>query len=222
MNAFLAIIARDVALGFKAGGGAMQTALFFALTVMVFAIAIGPDQTLLPRIAAPALWAAALLSALVSLDRIFQADFEDGSLDVVVETTDLLELRVLAKAIAHWLSACLPLIVATPLLGVLLNLPAAGLGPLVLSLLIGTPALSLIGAISAAVTLSMRRASVLVSILTTPLYAPALIFGVSAAMSGAEGAAGFVPSLLFLAATSVFSFILAPIAGAAAIRFNMS
>jgi heme exporter protein B len=222
MNAFFAIISRDVALGFKAGGGAFQTALFFALTIMVFAIAIGPDATLLPRIAAPALWAAALLSALVSLDRIFQADYEDGSLDVFVETSDLLEMRVLAKAIAHWISACLPLIAVTPLLGVLLNLPAAGLAPLVASLLIGTPALSLIGAISAAVTLSMRRAGVLVSILTTPLYAPTLIFGVGAAVAGADGAPGFVPSLLFLAAASVFSFIIAPLAGAAAIRFNMS
>lgn len=222
MRGFFAIIARDVSLGFKAGGGALQTVLFFALTILVFSIAVGPDTSLLSRIAAPALWAAALLSALVSLDRIFQADFEDGSLDVLVETADLLELRVLAKAIAHWLSACLPLIAATPLLAVLLSLPLKGLSPLVLSLLIGTPALSLIGAISAAVTLSMRRAGVLVSILTTPLYAPTLIFGVSAATAGAEGAPDFVPSLLFLAAGTVFTFVLAPLAGAAAIRFNMS
>lgn len=222
MTAFFAVIARDVALGFRAGGGAVQTALFFALTLLVFAIAVGPDAALLSRIAAPALWAAALLSALVSLDRIFQADFEDGSLDVLIETADLLEMRVLAKAIAHWLSACLPLVAATPLLALLFSLPAAGYWPLLAALLIGTPALSLIGAISAAVTLSMRRAGVLVSILTVPLYAPTLIFGVAAAKAGAEAAPDFAPSMMFLAAITIFSFILAPLAGAAAIRFNMS
>ncbi|MCA8896888.1 MAG: heme exporter protein CcmB [Parvularculaceae bacterium] len=222
MNGFLAIISRDVALGFKAGGGTVQTALFFALTALVFAIAVGPDTALLSRIAAPTLWAAALLSALVSLDRIFQADFEDGSLDVIVETADLLEGRVLAKAIAHWIAACLPLILATPVLALLLSLPAQGYWPLVLSLLVGTPALSFIGAISAAVTLSLRRAGVLIAILTAPLYAPALIFGVAAANAGASGAPNFIPSLLFLGAGTLFSMILAPLAGAAAIRFNMS
>lgn len=222
MNAFFAVIARDVALGFKAGGGAAQTALFFALTALVFAIAAGPDTAQLARLAAPILWAAALLSALVSLDRIFQADFEDGTLDVLIETAELLEGRVLAKAVAHWLSACLPLILATPVLAILLSLPAEGYWPLVLSLLIGTPALSFIGTISAAVTLSLRRAGVLVAILTAPLYAPALIFGVAAANAGAEGAANYLPSLLFLGAGTLFSFILAPLAGAAAIRFNMN
>lgn len=222
MSAFTAIVARDVALGFKAGGGAMQTAMFFALVALIFALAAGPEPQLLSRLAAPVLWTGALLSALVSTDRIFQADYEDGSLDVLVETTDSLELRVLAKALAHWLSACLPLVVATPVFGILLNLPASGYGPLLASLLVGTPALSLIGALAAALTLTLRRASVLVSILAAPLFAPALIFGVGAAEAGATGSPGFLPALLFLAAASIFSLIFAPLAGAAAIRFNLS
>ena len=108
MTAFLALIRRDATLGFRAGGGALQTVFFFALTTLVFALAVGPDIALLARLAAPILWASVLLSSLVSLDRIFQADFEDGSLDVLIETADILELRVLAKAVGHWLSACLP------------------------------------------------------------------------------------------------------------------
>ena len=222
MNAFVAIISRDVALGFRAGGGAMQAAMFFALIVLVFALAIGPEPARLATLAAPILWAGALLSALVSLDRIFQADFEDGSLDVLVETAELPELRVLAKAAAHWLSSLLPLIVAAPLFALLLNLPAAGYGPLLLSLLIGTPAGSREARRAAALTLALRRASILVSILAAPLYAPVLIFGVGAAEAGAAASPSFGPTLLLLAASSLFTLVFAPLAGAAAIRFNMS
>lgn len=218
----LAIVRRDVALGFRAGGGAMLTAVFLALVALIFALAIGPDPERLPVLAAPILWAGAVLAALISLDRIFQADFEDGSLDVLVETADFLELTVLAKAFAHWLSACVPLILATPALGVLLNLPPNGYLPLVASLLIGTPALSLIGSMAAALTLSMRRASILVSLLTAPLYAPVVIFGVGAAEAGASASPAFAPALLYLAALTLFSLIVAPLAAAAAIRFNMS
>lgn len=221
MSAFAAIVGRDMTLGFRAGGGALQTAIFFALAALIFALAIGPDPDRLPTLAVPILWAGALLSALISLDRIFQADFEDGSLDVLVETSDLLEATVLAKALAHWLSACLPLIIITPLLGLLLNLPADGYMPLAASLLIGTPALSLVGSIAAALTLAMRRASILVTMLAAPLYAPVLIFGVSAAEAGAAGTPAFAPSLLFLAAITLFSIVIAPLAAASAIRFNM-
>ncbi|MBI1366407.1 MAG: heme exporter protein CcmB [Alphaproteobacteria bacterium] len=222
MKTFLAIILRDVTLGFRAGGGATQAAMFFALVSLVFALAIGPEPARLSALAAPILWAGALLSALVSLDRIFQSDYEDGTLDVLVETADLLELRVLAKAAAHWLSSLLPLIVAVPLFALLLNLPVEGYWPLLASLLVGTPALSLIGALAAALTLALRRASILVSILAAPLYAPALIFGVGAAEAGAAGAPSFVPTLLLVAASSLFALVFAPLAGAAAIRFNMS
>jgi heme exporter protein B len=221
VSGFVAIVSRDVALALRAGGGSVQAALFFALAVLVFALAVGPDLKALAGLAAPVLWTAALLSTLVSLDRVFQADFEDGSLDVMVETVDLLELVVLAKAVAHWLTSALPLIIAAPVLALLLNLPPEGYGPLLLSLAIGTPALSLIGALGAALTLGMRRAGVLVSILVAPLYAPALIFGVGAAKGGLEGAPIYGPSLLLLGATTLFAAAIAPLAGAAAIRFNM-
>ncbi|MGE0410233.1 MAG: heme exporter protein CcmB, partial [Amphiplicatus sp.] len=165
MSAFLAILARDATLGFRAGGGALQAMIFFALVALVFTLAIGPHPGELSRLAAPILWTGALLATLVSLDRIFQADFEDGALDVLVETADTLELTVLAKALAHWLSTGLPLILAAPVLGLLLNLPAQDYAPLLLSLLVGAPALSLIGAHAAARTLAMRRANNLTAIL---------------------------------------------------------
>lgn len=222
MSAFAAIIGRDLKLAFRTGGGGLQTVVFFALVALVFALAIGPDIAALSRLAAPILWAGALLSALVSLDRIFQADFEDGSLDVLIETADVLELRVLAKALAHWLSSCLPIIVAAPLVAILLNLPSEGFWPLLASLVLGTPALSLIGAIAAALALAMRRASVLMSILAAPLYAPALIFGVAAAEAGAAASPGYLPALMLLGAVSLGALIVAPLAGAAAIRFNLS
>lgn len=222
MSAFAAIVSRDMVLGFRAGGGALQTAIFFALTALIFALAIGPDADRLPAVAAPILWSGALLSALISLDRIFQADFEDGSLDVLVETSDLLEMTVLAKALAHWLSACLPLIVVSPALGILLNLPPEGYWPLIGSLAVGTPALSLIGAVAAALTLAMRRANILISMLAAPLYAPVLIFGVAAAEAGLRGDTSYAPAMLFLGASTLFSLIVAPLAAAAAIRFNMN
>lgn len=222
MSALMAIAGRDVALAFRAGGGALHAVIFFALAALVFAIAIGPDPTTLKDLAAPVLWAIALLSTLVSLDRMFQSDFEDGSLDAMVETADVLELSVLAKAIAHWLSSGFPVILAAPAVALLLNLPADGYLPLLISLVVGTPALSLLGAIGAAVAMGLRRASVLVAILSAPLYAPALIFGVGAAQAGAIDSPQFLPSVLFLAAITLFAALLGPIAGAAAIRLNLS
>lgn len=222
MSALMAIAGRDVALAFRAGGGALHAVIFFALAALVFAMAIGPDPTTLKDLAAPVLWAIALLSTLVSLDRMFQSDFEDGSLDAMVETADVLELSVLAKAIAHWLSSGFPVILAAPAVALLLNLPADGYLPLLISLVVGTPALSLLGAIGAAVAMGLRRASVLVAILSAPLYAPALIFGVGAAQAGAIDSPQFLPSVLFLAAITLFAALLGPIAGAAAIRLNLS
>lgn len=217
MNGFAALIARDISLALRAGGGAAHSIVFFALVVLIFSLAVGPDVKILAAIAAPILWASALLASLVSLDRIFQSDFEDGSLDLIVETAEILELAVLAKAVAHWVTACLPLIVAAPLLAVLVNLPDGALAPLMLSLVAGTPALSLIGAFAAAVALAMRRAGVLMAILAAPLYAPALIFGVGAA----QAAPGANSPLLLLTAISLFSMIFAPLAGAAALRLNL-
>lgn len=222
MNAFAAIVVRDVTLAFRAGGGALQAVTFFALTAVVFSFAIGPDITLLTKLAGPILWTGALLSTLVSLDRVFQADYEDGSLDVIVETSAVLEVSVLAKVTAHWLSTCLPLIIATPLLAILLNLEPVAYAPLVLSLLVGTPALALLGAFAAALAVSMRRANVLVSIIVGPLYAPALIFGVGAAQAGALSEPHFAPNLMLAGAVTLFSLIIAPFGAAAALRANMS
>ncbi len=222
MSAFTAIIVRDITLAFRAGGGALQAVTFFALTALVFSLAIGPDITLLSKLAGPVLWTGALLSTLVSLDRVFQADFEDGSLDVIFETSAVLEFSILAKVLAHWISTCLPLIIATPILGILLNLQPATYGPLVLSLLIGTPGLALLGAFAASLSVSLPRANVLVSIIVGPLYAPALIFGVGAAQAGSLTDSHFAPNLMLAGAVTLFSLIIAPFAAAAALRLNLS
>ena len=222
MGALLAVFVRDVRLSLRAGGGAAQTIIFFGLTIVLYGLGLGPDRGLLAEIAAPAIWISALLSSLLALDRIFQADFEDGSLDIIAQRTPTLALLVLAKAAAHWASACLPLIIAAPVAGLLLSLPPGGYGPLALALLVGSPALSLLGALGAAITFPTRRAGVLMTILTGPLFAPVVIFGVTAAEAGAADAAVYAPSLLFLAAGSLISLVVAPLAGAAAIRFNLA
>ena len=222
MRGHLAHIRRDVTLAFRAGGGAPLGVVFFALVALIFAFAVGADRALIARLAAPILWTAALLSTLVSLDRIFQADAEDGALDVMLETSDSLALAVLGKAIAHWLTAVLPLLLATPILAVLLNLPAQGFAPILLSLAVGTPGLSLVSSLAAALTLSLKRSAVLAAVLAAPLFAPILIFGAGAAEAGLAGAASYPASLLLLGAATLFSLIVAPLAGAAAIRFNLS
>ncbi len=220
MNRFAAIIKRDLALAFRAGGGAVQGVIFFALTAVLFALAVGPSLSLLSKIAAPILWTGALLATQISLDQIWRADREDGSLDVLVETSDMLAVTALAKAIAHWLATALPLIIAAPLLGVLLNLPENVIAPLVLSLLIGTPGLSLIGCIAAALTVSLPRAHLLISIIVSPLYAPLLIFGAGAAMAE-PGSAQVAANLMLLGATTLFAAIISPLASAAALRSNL-
>ncbi len=220
MKGFGAIVARDMTLAFRTGGGAVQAVMFFALTIVIFALASGPDRAQLARIAAPALWTAASLAAMLSFDRLFQDDHEDGSLDVLIETAAPLALTVIAKALAHWLSTLLPLTAAAPVMALLLNLPGDAYGPLVLSLLLGTPALSMLGALASALTLALRRASILMVILTVPLMTPIVIFGISASQAGAEGDPQYAPALMILAAISLFACVFAPLAVAAAIRFN--
>jgi heme exporter protein B len=220
MRALGAIVMRDLRLAFRAGGGGANAIIFFALTIVIFALATGPDQARLAASAAPALWTAATLAAMLSFDRIFQGDFEDGALDALIEAVESPTLVALAKAFAHWLSTMLPLIVATPVMGLLLGLPAGAYGPLALSMLVGTPALSLLGALASALALSLRRASLLMTILTAPLLTPAVIFGVGAANAGATGDPAFGPALMILGAVSLFACGFAPLAAAAAIRFN--
>lgn len=221
MTAFAAIIARDIKIAWRAGGGGLNAVVFFALTIVIFALAIGPDRASLSANAAAILWAAATLAAMLTFDRIFQSDFEDGSLDTLMETAEAPSLVVFAKAIAHWLTTLAPLIIATPVLGLLLNLPGEAFAPLMISMLVGTPALSFFGALASALALSLRRASLLMTILTAPLLTPALIFGVGAAKAGATGDPLFAPSMMLLTAITLVSCVALPLAAAAAIRFNM-
>jgi heme exporter protein B len=210
-----ALIRRDVNLSLRQGGG-VGTALGFFLTVVVLLpLGLGPDQALLQRIAPGALWIALLLSVLLSADRIFQQDFEDGSLDILAMAPLPLELTALAKAIAHWLTASLPLAVAAPLLGFLINLESQAILPLFLAMGLGSVSLSLLAAVGAAVTVGLRRGGLLVSLLVLPLYVPVLIFGMSAMGGGPDLATA---SLLILLALALASLVLSPIAAAAALR----
>lgn len=221
MSALAAVIVRDLRLAFRAGGGSFQAVAFFAIVTVLFALAIGPDIVLISRIAAPILWTGALLATQISLDQIYRADREDGSLDVIIASSGELALTCIAKAAAHWLSTGLPLILATPVLSIFLNLEAEALWPLMLSLLIGTPGLSLIGSFAAALTVSLPRANLLVSMIASPLYVPILIFGAGAASAGASGDPQYAANLQLLAAATLFAVITAPLASAAALRSNM-
>ena len=220
MSGFLLVLRRDTALAFKQGGAAMLAVMFFVLVVTMFPLAVGPGPETLARIGAGVVWVAAMLSALLSLDRLFQADLEDGSLDLLALAPVPLAMTVLAKCAAHWLTTCLPLIVVAPVLGLLLNMPIAGLAALLAAMLVGTPALSLFGAIGAALTVAVRRGGVLVSLLVLPLYIPVLIFGVGAVDAAVAGLA-MRAHLLLLAALSLGAAVLAPIAGAAALRLAL-
>ncbi len=217
MKVLGALVRRDLTLALRQGTGA-GTALGFFLTVMVLLpLGIGPDQALLQRIAPGALWIALLLSVLLSADRIFQADFEDGSLELMTMGPAALEIVVTMKGLAHWLTTGLPLAIAAPLLGFLLNLDAALIGPLVLAMGLGSVALSLLASLGAAVTVGIRRGGLLVSLLILPLYVPVVIFGV-AASGGAGGVNIATPSLMILAAIALVALVTVPFAAAAALR----
>ena len=219
MTAFRALLVRDMRLAFRAGGGASLAAAFFALVSALVPFGVGADLVLLGRIAGGVLWVSAALAALLSLDRLFQADYEDGSLDVLVLSPLQLEMAAAAKILAHWLTTGLPLVVLSPVLGLLLNLPAPGYLALIGSLLIGTPALSGVGAIGAALTLSIRRGGLILALIVLPLITPALIFGAGAVMDALDGTGR--GAFLFLAAFSVAAVGLSPFAAAAAVRLNL-
>jgi heme exporter protein B len=217
LSRFLRLVGRDLHLALRQGSDATVAVMFFVLCVVLFPFGVGPEANILARIAAGVIWVAALLASLLSLERLFQNDFEDGSLELLTLTTLPLEAVVLAKTLAHWLVTGLPLIVAAPLLALLLNMRAEGFGVLVLTLLIGTPTLSLIGAIGAALTLGARRGGVLMSLLILPLYIPVLIFGagaIDAALAGFPSR----PHLLLLCGLLAAALPLAPWASAAALR----
>lgn len=222
--AFFSLVGREVHLAWRQGNSSVMAVSFFLVAVTLFPLGIGPELNILARISAAVLWVAALLAAMLTLDRLFQQDFEDGSLDLLALAPMPLEGIVLAKSIAHWLTTGLPLVAAAPLLAVLLNMGGDGLGILVVSLLIGTPALSLIGAIGAALTVTVRRGGVLMPLLILPLYVPTLIFGVGAVdavLNNVATGAAADPNLLYLGAVSLAALALAPFAAAAAIRLAL-
>ncbi len=219
MNALRSLIARDLVLALRAGGGAALALAFFAAVATLVPLGIGPDLKLLARIAAGVLWVAAVLAALLSLDRLFQADFEDGSLDLMALSPLSLEAVALAKIAAHWLSTGLPLTLIAAVLAVAYGLPANGTGALVASLLIGTPAVSAIGGIGAALTLSIRRGGLILPFIVLPLIAPVVIFGSGAVLAVLDGLAS--GAFLFLAAFSLLAVVLSPFAAAAGVRLNL-
>jgi heme exporter protein B len=220
MSAFLTLVARDLRLAFRQGGDAAMVVAFFVLTVVLFPFGVGPEPALLQRIAAGIVWVTALLAALLSLERQFQADYEDGSLEALALLPLPLEAQVLAKCLAHWLVTGLPLIIVAPLLALLLHLDPAGYPALIAGMVLGTPTLSLIGAIGAALSLGARRGGVLISLLVLPLYIPVLIFGVAAIEAEIQGF-GARPDLLLLAALLVLAVGLVPFAAAAALRLAL-
>jgi heme exporter protein B len=216
----IALLIRDLRLAFRAGGGFGLGLAFFLLVAVLVPLGVGPEGATLARIAPGILWVGALLSCLLSLDRIFALDFEDGSLDLLATSPIPLEGVVAIKALAHWLVTGLPLTLAAPVLGVLLNLPGPGYGWLVVSLALGTPALSVIGAFGAALTVGIKRGGLLLSLLVLPLYVPTLIFGAEVVKRGAAGLEAQVP-LLLLAGITAGTLALLPFAAAAAIRVNL-
>ena len=218
MKLLIALIRRDLVLSYRQGGGAGSALGFFLAVVVLLPIGIGPDQQLLARIAPGALWISLLLSVLLSAERIYQQDYEDGSLDIMTMGPVPFEMVALAKSIAHWLSTSLPLAIAAPLLGFLLNLDPAAIWPLALAMMLGSVALSLLASIGAAVTVGLRRGGLLVSILVLPLYVPVLIFGLSASQVGLNGPDIATASLLILTAIALVSLVLSPLASAAALR----
>lgn len=220
MSPFIALINRDIKLAWSGGGAATMVLSFFLVAVSLFPFGIGSDPEILARISVGIIWVTALLACLLSLDRIFQADFEDGSLDDIATSPLSLEMASLAKIIAHWCATIVPLIILAPLLAAMLNLPGEGYKMLMISLLVGTPTLSMIGAIGASLTVAIRRGGVLLSLLVLPLYVPTLIFGVGATYATIEGRdAG--PALALLAAVTLVSCLVGPIASAAAIRLSL-
>lgn len=211
------VIARDLKLALRQRSDAVMIVLFFVLTSALFPFGVGPEANQLAAIAAGVIWVTALLAVLLSLERLFLADYEDGSLELMALSPVPLELTVLAKVLAHWLTTGLPLIASAPLIAILFNMRSDAVPVLALAMLLGTPTLSLIGAVGAALTLGARRGGVLVPLLVLPLYIPTLIFGVSAVDAALLGFP-VRPHLLLLAGILLISLVVAPLAGAAALR----
>jgi heme exporter protein B len=216
----LALFLRDLRLSMRVGGGALTGIIFFLAVIATIPFGVGPDLNLLSRIGPAILWIGALLASLLGLDRLFQADREDGSLDLLVLEADrhMLALTVLVKCLAHWTGSVLPLVIAAPLLGLFMNMEPLAIAATALTLLAGTPAITFIGAAGAAVTVALPRGGLLISILVLPLTIPALIFGVSARYGATQNPAPFLQPFLILVALTLFLAVIGPLAAALALR----
>lgn len=216
-----ALLVREVRLGVRAGGGALTGVLFFLAVVSSIPFAVGPDINLLARLGPAVLWIGALLAGLLGLDRLFQADREDGSLDlmIIARDTHMLVATVFVKCVAHWLVALLPLVIAAPLFGLLMNMDSVAIGAATLTLLVGTPALAFVGAAGASVAVALPRGGLLVSVLVLPIAIPVLIFGVSASYAAVNEPGPFMPPFLILAALTLFMAVIGPLAAAVALRY---
>jgi heme exporter protein B len=217
----IALLVREIRLGIRVGGGALTGVLFFLAVVAAIPFAVGPDLNLLARLGPAILWIGALLSGLLGLDRLFQADRDDGSLDllIVARDTQMLAAIVFVKCVAHWVVGILPLVVAAPLFGVLMNMEPTAIGAAWLTLLVGTPAIAFVGAAGAAVAVALPRGGLLVSVLVLPLVIPVLIFGVSASYAAVNEPDPFLPPFLILAALTLFMAVIGPLAASLAIRW---
>ena len=221
MQSFLALVRRDLLLAIREGGTVGTALGFYLIVVTMLPLGLGPDLKQLGRIAPGMLWIALLLAALLSLARIFESDDEDGSLDVLATGPLPLEAVAAAKSLAHWISTGIPLTLLAPLLGLLLNLDLDAYLPIIATMLVGTPAISFLGAVGAALTLKARRGGLLVALLVLPLFIPTLIFGISAVTAIVLDTGGSRPAFLILSAISLGSLVIGPIASAAALRLQL-
>ncbi|HEY7458627.1 MAG TPA: heme exporter protein CcmB [Xanthobacteraceae bacterium] len=217
-HALRAIFVRDLTIAFRVGGGAGTGVVFFLAIVTVVPFAVGPDLPLLGRIGPAVLWIGALLASLLGLDRVFSADHDDGSLDLLLLAPQPLEMIAATKAAAHWVATGLPLVVAAPLLGLLLGLDAKALGAVTLTLLVGTPALTFLGLVGAALAVALPRGGLLVAVLVLPFAVPILIFGAAATNAAVGGTLPFGTPFKLIAATSLAFLVLGPVAAAAVLR----
>ena len=221
MTTFLALAGQTLKLGVRAGGGAIVALIFFLAVVTVIPFGVGPDLKLLARIGPAILWIAALLASLLGLERLFGADRDDGSLDIYVVSGEPLVVYALGRAAGHWIATGLPIVIAAPILGILLNLDPRAMGAVTLTLLVGTPALTLIGAVGAALTAGLPRGGLLITVLVLPLTVPVLIFGVSATLGAISDPEPFLSPFLLLCAGTLAALVLAPIAAAAALKLAL-
>lgn len=219
-NAFVTIFKRDLTLAFRTRAEVVNPLLFFIIVISLFPLAVSPDPKVLQSLAPGVIWVAALLATMLSLDSLFRSDFDDGALDQLLLSAHPTSVLVLAKVLAHWMVTGIPLLLLSPLLAVLLHMPTDAIGVLLASLALGSPILSLVGAIGVALTVGLRRGGVLLSLLILPLYIPVLIFAANAVSSSAAGMQ-VTGQLYFLGALLALSLTLSPIATAAALRISL-